>query len=204
MRLVAIFIVVEAALLGAAAGVEDGATEVFALDELVDTADQFAKRATLPSAESALQRVEAMKKALTAKLLNKEISKLPYTETELGEGMAVGALKAKGKIAKSYDAFKRLGKVLEGKNAALKKKMIKLQKGKTKAEKKELLARKAGAKLRKKIRKMVPKKAASGTKAVLKKLKGKIKKFQKKLKGKKVEMKKIKKKARKRLKKAIA
>merc|ERR1711924_464969 len=138
-----------------AAGVEDGATEVFALDELVDTADQFAKRATLPSAESALQRVEAMKKALTAKLLNKEISKLPYTEAELGEGMAVGALKAKGKIAKSYDAFKRLGKVLEGKNAALKKKMIKLQKGKTKAEKKELLARKAGAKLRKKIRKMM-------------------------------------------------
>lgn len=204
---VAIFIVVEAALLGVAAGVEDGvhATEVFGLDELVDSADQFAKRTKLPSAgQSALQRVEAMKKALTAKLLNKEISKLPYTETELGEGMAVGALKAKGKIAKSYDAFKRLGKVLEGKNAALKKKMIKLQKGKTKAEKKELLARKAGAKLRKKIRKMVPKKAASKTKAVLKKLKGKIKKFQKKLKGKKVEMKKIKKKARKRLKKAIA
>merc|ERR1711981_1091447 len=185
---VAIFIVVEAALLGVAAGVEDGvhATEVFGLDELVDSADQFAKRTKLPSAgQSALQRVEAMKKALTAKLLNKEISKLPYTETELGEGMAVGALKAKGKIAKSYDAFKRLGKGLEGKNAALKKKMIKLQKGKTKAEKKELLARKASAKLRKKIRKMVPKKSSQQDESRVKEAQGKDKEVSKEAEGQK-------------------
>ena len=43
--------------------------------------------ASVPSAaQTVLQRVERMKAALTQKILNKEIEKLPYSEKELGEG----------------------------------------------------------------------------------------------------------------------
>merc|ERR1712178_348803 len=166
--------ILELAFVAASVGMEDGAstTAVFDLAALVDDADGFAKGSMGSPAQTELERVEAMKKKLTASLLNKQIQKIPYTETELGEGMAITAVKGK-KISGAYSAFKRLGKTLERQKNKMEKKMIKAKVAMTKAEKKELKTRKAAAELRKKLRKSVPKKKAAKAGKEAKRLKQK-------------------------------
>merc|ERR1712178_123413 len=96
MRLVA-FVVVEMALVATFPALAVQEQESFALGDLMDKADGFAKQmAPLPSSKTPLERIEALKKSLTKKLLNTEIAKLPFTETELGEGMAVNVVKGAG------------------------------------------------------------------------------------------------------------
>merc|ERR1711934_612048 len=151
-----VLLVFEAAVISQALEDEQGSTAVFDLGHLVDDAQQFVEGAKVKDpAQSALERVEAMKNRLAKKLLNKEISKIPYSETELGEGMAVSAVKGG---EKAYSSFKTLSKTIEGQKDQLRKKMLKATAKMTKAEKKELLSRKAAAELRKKLRHSVQKK----------------------------------------------
>lgn len=139
------------AALGTGHTAKDGGSSVFDLGSLVAEADGLSKGMSRPSAtQSALKRVEAMKEALTAKMLNSEIQKLPYSEKELGEGMAVTAMK--DKISDSYAQFKDMAKSIESQKDIAEKKLMDAELAKTKAEETEMKARKDAAELREKLR----------------------------------------------------
>merc|ERR1711907_146010 len=160
---VAAFPIVEAGWIASALAVENQAEEVFDLGDLIHSGDGYAKHlAPLPPSgkSTPLERIEATKRALATKMLNHEIAKLPFTEAQLGEGMAVDAIK-KTSISKSFNSFKRLGKTLEAKKDEMKKRMLKAQRAKTAAQKQALKVRKRAAELRKKLRRSVPKAKAS-------------------------------------------
>jgi len=149
------------AFLGTAATVEDGVTStaVFNLGRLVNDAEDFAQ-GQHTAGQTALARVQAMKDALAKKILNKEIKALPYTEAELGEGMAVTTLK--DTASEGYDSFKALAKTIEGQKAEVEKKLLKAEAKQTAAEKKEMKSRKDSAELRTKLRTSKAKQAPKG------------------------------------------
>ena len=102
-----------------------------------------------------------MKNALAKKMLNAQLGKLPYTESELGEGMAVQAVQKKS-VSQKYDQFKSLAKVVEIEKKELAGKVKVIQKLKVAAEKKEMKARAAAAKLRIQLRTAKAKQAPPG------------------------------------------
>merc|ERR1712072_256204 len=100
-----------------------------------------------------MERVQAMKNALAKKMLNTELEKLPYSEKELGEGAAVKTMmKETDPVAKKYDNFKNLQKVIEEEKKILEAKLKVASEKKVKAEKKELEARKLAAERADKVR----------------------------------------------------
>lgn len=105
-----------------------------------------------------MRRIRSEQAALEKKLLQKELRKLPFTQRQLGEGVAMKtALKEKAAVSFDVDkSFKKVDTI-----TALKKRVAdqktSFEKVKSGLEKKELTARQVAADLRKKVRSMVSK-----------------------------------------------
>ena len=132
-----------------------------------------------------------MKKALAKKMLNEQMGMMPFSESELGEGLAVqSTLKAPKTVSEKYDNFKSLAKAIEIAKKELKEKNKKYKAKFVVLEKQALKARAEAAKMRIEVRRAKANAAPPGMRASdFAELKKKLSAAQAKLAGAKKELK---------------